>query len=92
MANMVFSGLVTAWRLAGWPTRISLLGVKATIEGVVRMPSAFAMTLACPPFHDRDAGIGGSEIDSDRLGCHVAVSSNAFAAPFIPRGRRVHCN
>src|SRR5665213_457 len=46
---MVFSGLVTAWRLAGWPTRRSPSSLKATIEGVVRMPSAFSMTLGFLP-------------------------------------------
>src|SRR5438270_6421771 len=46
---MVFSGLVTAWRLAGWPTSRSLSSVKATIEGVVRMPSAFSMTFGAAP-------------------------------------------
>src|SRR5512143_759735 len=46
---MVFSGLVTAWRLAPWPTRRSPSSVKATIEGVVRMPSAFSMTFGVLP-------------------------------------------
>ena len=46
---MVFSGLVTAWRLAGWPTSRSPSSVKATIEGVVRMPSAFSMTFGVVP-------------------------------------------
>src|SRR5262245_51214109 len=46
---MVRSGLVTAWRFAGWPTRRSPSSVKATIEGVVRMPSAFSMTLGVEP-------------------------------------------
>src|SRR5262249_11002881 len=46
---MVFSGLVTAWRLAGWPTRRSPSSVNATIEGVVRMPSAFSMTFGVLP-------------------------------------------
>src|SRR5262245_49881806 len=46
---MVFSGLVTAWRLAGWPTRRSPSSVNATIEGVVLMPSAFSMTLGFLP-------------------------------------------
>src|SRR5690349_15128880 len=46
---MVFSGLVTAWRLAGWPTRRSPSSVKATIDGVVRAPSAFSMTLGALP-------------------------------------------
>src|SRR5688572_4152137 len=46
---MVFCGLVTAWRLAGAPTRRSPLGVKATTEGVVRLPSRFGITTGCPP-------------------------------------------
>src|SRR5215470_12928369 len=46
---MVFSGLVTAWRLAGWPTSRSPSSVNATIEGVVRMPSAFSMTFGAEP-------------------------------------------
>ena len=48
-ANRVFSGLVTAWRLAGMPTRTSPSSVKATIEGVVRMPSSFSITRAFLP-------------------------------------------
>jgi hypothetical protein len=47
-AKIVFSGLVTAWRLAGWPTSRSL-SVKATIEGVVRAPSEFSITRGCEP-------------------------------------------
>lgn len=47
-AKTVFDGLVTAWRFAGWPTRRSL-SVKATIEGVVRAPSEFSMTLGWLP-------------------------------------------
>src|SRR5512141_2667144 len=46
---MVRSGLVTAWRLAGWPTSRSPSSVNATIEGVVRMPSAFSMTFGVLP-------------------------------------------
>ena len=40
----MFVGLVTAWRLAGVPTRSSPLGLNATTDGVVRAPSAFSMT------------------------------------------------
>ena len=47
--KMVFLGLVTAWRLATWPTRRSPVLVKATTEGVVRLPSALGMTLGSPP-------------------------------------------
>src|ERR1700730_416643 len=37
------------WRLAGWPTRTWPSSVKATIDGVVRPPSAFSITLALFP-------------------------------------------
>ena len=47
-ANIVFSGLVTAWRFAGCPTRRSS-SVKATIDGVVRAPSAFSTTRGLEP-------------------------------------------
>ncbi|EAV43574.1 hypothetical protein SIAM614_02816 [Stappia aggregata IAM 12614] len=42
-------GFVTAWRLAGWPTRRSPSSEKATIDGVVRAPSAFSITLESLP-------------------------------------------
>src|SRR3954449_8443714 len=46
---MVFSGLVMLCRLAVCPTSTSPLSVKATIDGVVRVPSEFSITLASPP-------------------------------------------
>src|SRR5689334_23861288 len=49
MAKKVLDGLVTAWRLAGWPTRRSPSSRKATTEGVVRAPSAFSITFGCLP-------------------------------------------
>src|SRR5665213_980301 len=48
-AKMVRSGLAIAWRLAGWPTRRSPSSLKATMDGVVRMPSAFSMTFDVLP-------------------------------------------
>ena len=65
MAKKVRSGLVTAWRLAGWPTSRSPSSVKATIEGVVRAPSEFSMTFGCRAVHHRDAGIRGAEVDAN---------------------------
>src|SRR5580700_10103231 len=44
----VFFELVTAWRLAAWPTRRSPLLVKATTDGVVRAPSEFSRTTGSP--------------------------------------------
>src|SRR4029077_6132195 len=49
MAKSVFWGLVTAWRLAGWPTSTSPSLVHATLEGVVRSPSLFSITRGLPP-------------------------------------------
>ena len=48
-ANSVWSGLVTACRLALWPTRTSPLSEYATIEGVVRSPSVFSITRESVP-------------------------------------------
>src|SRR5438045_1259760 len=49
MEKMVFLGLVTCWCLAGWPTRISPLSVKATTDGVRRLPWALTRTLGWSP-------------------------------------------
>jgi hypothetical protein len=43
--------------------------VKATIDGVVRAPSAFSITLASA-VHDGDAGVGRAEVDTDNF-CHA---------------------
>jgi hypothetical protein len=59
--------------LAGWPTRRSPSSVKATIDGVVRAPSAFSMTLGVLALHHGDAGIGRAEVDADDF-CHGALS------------------
>ena len=47
--NTVFSGFVTACRLATWPTRRSPDLVKATTDGVNRPPSGLVMTTGSPP-------------------------------------------
>src|SRR5688572_13328733 len=47
--RMVRSTLVTACRLATSPTRTSPDLANATTEGVVRAPSALAMTVGSPP-------------------------------------------
>src|SRR4051794_2498063 len=47
--KIVFSGFITAWRLATVPTSLSPESVKATTEGVVRPPSAFSRTVGSPP-------------------------------------------
>src|SRR5919198_3710660 len=46
---MVLGALVTAWRLAIWPTSRSPLSVKPTTVGVVRPPSLFGTICTAPP-------------------------------------------
>ena len=47
--EIVFVGFVIAWRLAGSPTLRSPPSTKATIDGVVRFPSLFAITTGSLP-------------------------------------------
>ena len=49
MLVTVRGALVTAWRLAGSPTRRSPALVNATTDGVVRWPSALGITTGLPP-------------------------------------------
>src|SRR6266542_1826795 len=49
MEKTVFSGLVTAWRFATWPTRRSPDLVNPTTEGVMRLPSGLVITTGSPP-------------------------------------------
>ena len=49
IANKVLFGLVTAWRFAGAPTKVSPSSVNATTDGVVRSPSPFSITRGLPP-------------------------------------------
>ena len=46
---IVLRELVTACRLAASPTRRSPVLVKATTDGVVRLPSEFSSTTGSPP-------------------------------------------
>ena len=48
-ANNVFSGFVTACRLAACPTNTCLSDEYATTEGVVLFPSAFDITTGSEP-------------------------------------------
>ena len=65
--KMVFCGLVTAWRLAAWPTRRSPLFVES--DDRRRGARAFGVfehgRLAA--FHDGHAGIGGAEVDAENF-------------------------
>src|SRR5688572_14295363 len=49
MEKIVFSGLVTAWRLATWPTSRSPVLANATTDGVSRPPSGLVITTGSPP-------------------------------------------
>src|SRR5215471_16171887 len=49
MEYTVFSGFVTACRLATWPTSRSPVLVMPTTDGVVRAPSWLGITTGSPP-------------------------------------------
>ena len=65
--KMVFSGFVTAWRFATWPTSRSPPLANATTDGVVRPPSAFAMTTGASPSMTATTEFVVPEVDSDDL-------------------------
>ena len=68
----VFSGLVTAWRLATCPTRRSPDLVKATTDGVSRLAFRVGDDDRLAAFHDRDDRVGRAEVDTDDF-AHVSV-------------------
>ena len=82
----VFCGLVTACRLATWPTSRSPSFVKPTTDGVVRPPSALGMTIGSPPSMTattefvvpRSMPMTLSAIASSTDGCWAAAYSIAW--------------
>ena len=73
--KMVFSGLVTACRLATWPTRRSPSLAMATTEGVVLRAFLVHDDGGLSAFHDRDDRVGRAEVDSDDFAWHWCLSS-----------------
>ena len=71
----VFSGLVTACRLATWPTSRS--PSLANADDRRRGPRAFLVDDdgGLPAFHDRDDRVRRAEVDSDHFAWHVIESS-----------------
>ena len=61
----VFSGLVTAWRLATWPTSRSPVFVNATTDGVSRPPSGLVITTGSPPSMTATTELVVPRVDSD---------------------------
>ena len=77
-ANRVFCGLVTAWRLAGWPDQhLVVLG-----EGDDRGGGAIALAVLdharLAALHDGHARIGRAEVDADYLAMSQ-LRENLFA-------------
>src|SRR3954465_8776811 len=96
----VRSTLVTACRLATSPTRTSPFLANATIDGVVRAPSALAITVGSPPSRTLTTelvvprsmptarAIGGAPSCSDGvepLGLILYKSSSALSLPHSRR-------
>ncbi len=69
----VFSGLVTAWRLATWPTRRSPDLAKPTTDG--RDAAAFGVRDddGFAALHHRDDGVGRAQVDANDF-AHSDVS------------------
>ena len=67
MAKNVLVGLVTAWRLAGRPTRRSSSAVNATIGGRRVGALGILQNLRLSAFHDGDARVGRAEVDTDNF-------------------------
>ena len=69
--KMVFSGLVTACRLATWPTSRS----PSLANADDRRGGARAFLVdddgRLAGFHDRDHRVGRAEVDADDFACHV---------------------
>src|SRR4051812_103990 len=88
--RMVRSTLVTAWFLADWPTRTSPFFAKATTDGVVREPSAFAMTVGSPPSRTETTElVVPRSIPTARAMSHVLLYQGC--AEDSPRRRAYHC-
>ncbi len=65
--KIVFSGLVTACRLATWPTSRSPDLREATTDGVSPPTFRIGDDDRLATLHDRDDGVGGAQVDSDDL-------------------------
>ncbi len=71
----VFSGLMTAWRLATCPTiRSPDLGFTATTDGISRDPSDVRDDDRLAAFHHCDDRVGRAQIDTDNF-AHVRLVS-----------------
>src|SRR5262245_35079775 len=86
--KIVRVGLVTAWRLAGAPTRRVPSGEKATTEGVRREPSRFWITFTSPPSITETTELVVPRSMPTILVCLLMVGVPACAG--VPRGNK-HC-
>ena len=75
----VFSGLVTACRLATWPTSRSPVFVNATTDGVSPAALLVGDDDGLAAFHDGDDRVGRAQVDSDDL-AHSILSRLSVAA------------
>ena len=80
-AYSVFFGLVTAWRLAGAPTRI--FAVFLVGDDGRRGARAFGVfdDLRLAAFHDGDAGVGGAQVDTDNFAHNVFLLNTVKQPP-----------
>ena len=72
----MFSGFVTAWRLATCPTSRSPSLATPRPTASVRAPSWLTMTVRLAAFHDGDDRVGRAEVDSNHFCWHMSGSPN----------------
>ncbi len=80
--NTVFSGLVTAWRLATWPTSRSPSFANA--DDRRRDPRAFLVDddRRLAAFHDGDDRVGRAEVDSNHFSWHLLSPPSELSLSF----------
>ena len=86
----MLAGLVTAWRLASWPTSRSPVLVKATTDGIGPAALGGRDDGRLAALHDRDDRVGRAEVDADDL-AHVSgllVVSGALVGQLMSVGSR----
>ena len=82
----MFSGLVTAWRLATWPTRRSPVLVKATTDGVGAGAFGVRDDDRLAAFHDRDDGVRRAQVDTNNFAHGASFRRSESIDPPLSRG------
>src|SRR5262245_52111324 len=89
IAKKVYSGLVTAWRFAGWPMSRSPSPENDTMEGVVRPPSEFSITLGVEPSITATQELVVPRSMPITLAIYVLLAADGMLGPFGKQPRPI---